>query len=393
MFDWRRQWRIRQAGNALREGRLDEAYEIVTEPELRDYRQAQGVLEGLVDPLLDRAAAHLAKGSLEDALADVGRAIEAGGNRPRAADLRREIEAAIVRREDDRRRTRDRLESARGHLDRGEIEAGRAVLDGAASAATGVSVERVRHALEARERDARDLAARAEAALGRGEIVAAIDSAARALTIAPGDPEIERLVSRTAGAAIETIDAALRDGDLRHAETILARIEALRFDPPAVARRTQALGLCRRAAGAIVAGTFEDARIAIERLSAILADAAWVRTTSDALRAVTDSLLRLRSGPLGCFESDAARGADPKPAADPHAATAAPAAFGSAPCPAETIPDRLLLWVDGAGAFLILRSNRIAVGRAGSSARPHIALVGDLEGVHAELLASRRTTS
>ncbi|MBN1417248.1 MAG: hypothetical protein JXP34_00640 [Planctomycetes bacterium] len=394
MFDWRRQWRIRQAGNALRDGRLDEAYEIVTEAELRDYRQAQGILEGLVDPLLDRAAVHLAKGNLEDALADVGRAVEAGGSRPRAVDLRREIEAAIGARENDRRRARDRLESARGHLDRGEIEAGRAVLDGAFSA-PGVSVERVRHALEARERDARDLAARAETALGRGEIATAIDNAARAIAVAPRDPEIEDLVSRTGRVALEAIDGALRDGDLRHAEAILGRIERLRFDPPAVARRAQALSLCRRAAGGIVAGDFEEARVAIERLSGLLADADWVRATSDALRATADALLRLRSGPLGCLESDAARGADPKPAVNPHAATAPPPsiagngarpASGSAPGPMETIPDRLLLWVDGTGAFLLLRSNRIAVGRSGSSARPHIALAGDLEGVHAEIL-------
>ncbi|MEM7235254.1 MAG: hypothetical protein AAF517_23950, partial [Planctomycetota bacterium] len=49
-------------------------------------------------------------------------------------------------------------------------------------------------------------------------------------------------------------------------------------------------------------------------------------------------------------------------------------------------PRRFLLWVDGIGTFLVLRSERVGIGRAGSSAQPDIELPADLEGVHAQIL-------
>jgi hypothetical protein len=42
--------------------------------------------------------------------------------------------------------------------------------------------------------------------------------------------------------------------------------------------------------------------------------------------------------------------------------------------------------VDGVGSFLVLDADRVTIGRHGSSARPDIALLSELDGVHAEIL-------
>ncbi len=88
MFHLSRMILLKKARVALREGRLDEAYGIVSGTDLREHRQGQILSEKLVDPLLDRAEKHLADGRKEDALADVERAASLGGNRPRTASLR-----------------------------------------------------------------------------------------------------------------------------------------------------------------------------------------------------------------------------------------------------------------------------------------------------------------
>jgi hypothetical protein len=48
--------------------------------------------------------------------------------------------------------------------------------------------------------------------------------------------------------------------------------------------------------------------------------------------------------------------------------------------------ERLVLWIDGAGTYLIVSRDRVALGRAGSSAGPDIPLAADLAGYHAEIL-------
>jgi len=54
--------------------------------------------------------------------------------------------------------------------------------------------------------------------------------------------------------------------------------------------------------------------------------------------------------------------------------------------PAPPASDRLLLWIDGVGTYLILAGDRVSIGRRGSTARADIALSADLAGYHAEFL-------
>src|SRR5262245_59273121 len=161
MFDLRRQVRIKQAKNALQEGRLDEAFAIATDKDIRDHRGGQILLERLVDPLLDRAARHLGEGRLRDALLDVERALQAGGNRPRAAELRARIQELLWDRERGEKREREVIDSARQHIHHGSLRTGMQLLDGVPSGDS--SVRRLRREAEKRERTAERALAQARA--------------------------------------------------------------------------------------------------------------------------------------------------------------------------------------------------------------------------------------
>ena len=56
MFDLNLQVRLKQAQNALREGRLDEAFALANEKAIREHRGGQILLESLVQPHQERAA-------------------------------------------------------------------------------------------------------------------------------------------------------------------------------------------------------------------------------------------------------------------------------------------------------------------------------------------------
>ena len=135
MWDLAHLVQLKKARTALKTGRLEEAYEIATTPEYRDYRQCQDLLQQLVPRLLDRARAHLEAGRTEDALADIARAQKAGGNQTDVAELRQETLATI---ENDRSEAREIeksaarsvkekeaiLRSVRGHIDAGRLTEG-----------------------------------------------------------------------------------------------------------------------------------------------------------------------------------------------------------------------------------------------------------------------------
>ena len=62
--------RIKQVETALKDGRLDEAYELLAESDAREHRRGQELTGQLVQALLDRGRCHLENDQPEQALCD-----------------------------------------------------------------------------------------------------------------------------------------------------------------------------------------------------------------------------------------------------------------------------------------------------------------------------------
>ncbi len=405
MFHLSRMILLKKARIALREGRLDEAYGIVSDADLREHRQGQILSEKLVEPLLDRAEQHLADGRKEDALADVERAANLGGNRSRTASLREKALAAIGEMRRDELREHAVLDSIRRHIRAGQLGAAEGGLEAVSSGKAGKlqlekQVKRLREATEAAQTRLRDH-------LEHGELAAALEAAAEALAGSCGEAATRELILEAARRAERALDEALAQGRFERARALADGLELLGEASPGEGRWREALPLCEKTAEAIAAGEWREARVFAGRLRGILPDADWLTTCDEKLREIEDAIHELRCGPLHQAipphaTDRAARGGRQRRAigaidgglgatASVRAATAgASGGPALAPLPharaGANSGDRRVLWIDGVGSYLLLAQDRVTVGRAGSSARPDIALSADLEGIHAEIL-------
>lgn len=383
---------IQKARHALRSGNLDEAFAIATLDSLRDYRQCREILEGLIEPFLARARAHFAAGRNEDALADVERAQRAGGNRPAVAELRDRILAERAQDVRHKQAAREVLDSARQHIEAGRLANGAERL----AAAPAEEAARLRKRLDQRAREADEARTRTEECLARGDVEGALAAAEILKAVAGGESDTRAILDRLAAALPDAVARALTAGALVDAQRLVehaARMNAAMAD---VRRWRDTIETAEKTARAVARGDWPEALVQASRLERFLPDAWWAAQAHEQLMMVEEALRGLRAGPLGDrLTSAAARaplhvfttvGLDtPPPPAGAHAPCAppkepAPEGRGGAGC------ERCLLWVDGVGSFLLLAPDCVTIGRAGSSARPDIALSADIEGVHAQVL-------
>lgn len=382
-----RQLKLKQARLALRDGRLEEAFKIVTEESLRDHRSAQALLDDLVSPLLKRSSEHLEAGRLEDALVDAERALEAGGNRPETSEQRDSVLEAIRTRKAGEERTRSLLDSARRHLRNGSLHATRDRLEQVAvddSATTGIL-----RATDENERQGAAALERAKTHLERNEILEAVDATQSLLAFWGRNDNARALLADLKTVGTRSLLQAFEGGDLHLAITLHERLRAVLEDSVELRRFDEALGLSQQAQRSFGDADYDGARTALGRLDKLFPGVTWIVDALADLAGVADGLRSLRTGPLGDLDRLRAKTPDLNvetqfmgnlDRSDPVAAR--PTAHVAQP---ESASHRSLLWIDGLGTYLILPADRVSIGRIGSTARPDLALTADLAGYHAEI--------
>ena len=390
---------LKQARTALKRGRLEEAFAIATLESLREYKQCQDLLEDLAQALLERADEHAAKDRLEEALADLERAREAGGNRPELVCKRDEVLARLDATRREAQANRDLAQSVEGHLAAGRIEIGARRLGDAAS-----DDPRARQ-LERRVERSRLLADKArqriQQAIESSDLESAIDAAERLDQIAYEEPQSQIVLGRLG----ETVDAALSEalaaGRLHRAERLLERVAGLRLPGLRRDHQSDVLREVDQVAAAVARHDWRRARIGLERLRDLEPSARWVQKSIKEVQRIDHSLDALQSGPLGALASARGEvlagttGAVPVSSSDETRRVEAPAhgepdrppraQQGETPQRASSTVRRVL-WVDNVGSFLTISGECITLGRAGSSKDPDIAIGADLDGVHAEIV-------
>ena len=78
---------LRQAETALREGRLNEAFQLATRPDVREHRDGQRLITRLTDEFLTRSKSHLEAGRLGEARSDCDYARRLAGNQEAIGEL------------------------------------------------------------------------------------------------------------------------------------------------------------------------------------------------------------------------------------------------------------------------------------------------------------------
>jgi len=366
---------IRQAEVAFADGRLDEACGLLADAELRSHRRGQTLVGRVVAALVERAAAHLEADRCSEALADLDKAEGLGGNQPTIARLREQVQRAVHQRQSSQRRRADVVSAARRHMQNGRLSLADQVL---AEMNGDSRAEPLRREAAGRRAAGEAAVARARAATERGDWAAAIDAVGAAETNEGPTDRVSALRADVIGATARRIGEDVRRGRLDLAETLLAKLRPIVAGSTQVAELSRVIAECRRAWGYVQRGDVQRACEVLQLVQTMLPEATWLAEAVAHAGRAAEAHGALRSGPLAMLshtgDEPTGRTTLPMSAADPaRQGIEAPASAR----PAGPTPLRMLLHVDGAGSFVVMRSARVTVGPVSSPARPDVGLMAD----------------
>lgn len=369
--------RIKAAEKALKAGRLDEAFRLVTSPDIREHRQGPNMLGQLADKFMDRARTHLEDERFAEALHDLNKAEAGGVKLDEIAELRKNIQ--IVADEVNRlaQSKRRRLDQARKHLNDGSLVQGKRVL--ARADADDHDAKRMADDIEERQQRATEGFAQVERMLKDKQLHPAIERFTRIKALDPHAAKAIALESTLCSRVIANVNEALAAGRISHAITELGLLGTLGQSLPARRDAEETVSLVKNASVALHGDDYESARRHLLRLQRIIPKVGWVKKTAEQLEQLDDILTSLHGGPLGEHAKSVTTQRAKSARLDETVMLP-----GRRPI-ASGLPDRLLLLVDGGGSYLILRNDRIALGRALARQQPDIPILSDLAERHAEI--------
>jgi tetratricopeptide (TPR) repeat protein len=392
MFGRRKSSRIRHAEQALKHGRLDQAFVQLTGTDLSRDETAARMLGELCEPLLRRAREHLIGERFAEALADIERASRCGVMREKVEEWRQRTLSAMEARQRQKRHQQAVYEAAERGLADGHLTRAREHLAQINDEERAISMT---EEAERRAHRARQHLSDARAALAQGEIEEAVHAwlaAKREHASAAGVLEIEAEICQCAAAVARVQLAA---GRLDHVRMILTSLKDVGRGRAERADLEQMLALSSQAAIAFEAGQFGEASVALGRLSRLAPDLEWVEQARDDLNEISKRRSALIEGPLGfLLDSAKSKAAAAREAPFTETVAAGPRRPGSPPhdrAPGPRVGDlgrKLILRIDGVGSFLLLRGDFVTVGRAGTGATADLPLFSDLPESSARIIRS-----
>lgn len=381
--------RIRQAEVAADAGRLDEAFELANrDGRFRSHRRGQEAITRIVAGLVVRGREHLSAGRLLQAATDCERAGRLGGAgladvAKLAADLR-EAQASQQRAQRDAALA---IAAAKRYVEDGALSIGRRMLATAVVADDSRAKRLMTDIDDQRARLDTALAA-AQSAVARRDWPAAAEAVVRARGIAPSDTRITEHADVVAEALTRDAREQFEAGRLDRAADVAETLQLVDSDSAVARDISRALEHCRSAMTCLDLAKPHDAAERLRRVVVLFPDASWLKDVLKQVDIVADGMSQLRAGPLSLAIDLSITPAKGKPLASvppplpiggparpfrPHA----PQPVNQVPAHSSSLPDRFILNVDGAGAFLVVRSPIVKVGPISSSALPDVALVAD----------------
>lgn len=365
----------KKAYEALQQGRLDEAVQLVLASGVPSPALGEPLATELCDALLRRAQEHLIVERFSEALFDIERAARCGVNAPKVEEWRQRAMSAMQDRQRQKRQQRQAIEAAQDGIAAGELTLAK---DHLAVAGGAVEAGALAQMAERQAERARTCLADARAALGRGDIMAAVESWMQARRNHPGSDEAPVVELDICRAAVAQAREGLASGRLDRARAVLGQLGDVGRGRPERTEAQQALSLAEQAAGALEAGRRRDADILLGRLAQIVPQAKWIAGVREHVRSLDAAFAAVAEGPLGFLLS----AVNPRPSAAPavdETLVVPPLAVKPPPVIVGTeLSSRLLLRIDGVGSYLVLRGDRVSIGRGGPGALADVPIMADL---------------
>jgi len=375
--------RIRSAERALREGRIDEAYALALQPDVREHRRGQKLLDELAKPLLARARLHLQAGRWRAALDAIEQLQTIDRMTTEADDLRRHAADEFQQQNQRDAGRQVAVERAAADLAAGRLESGRLAIDRIDDSQRR---DDLREQLDIRVQRSAQLLAQADEALQRADVLTALRFWSEARERHGRTEASDAIAPRLARACRNTLDEWFTQGRLERFLAARDSVGLLRPFDPTLDEYEKLAGLCARGAAQLGARDYAGLRETAVRLRAARGNIGWIDTILAALGELAEAHETVLASPLGLCAGSIRSPGSAGPVfsdqrADARGATDVPGTTG-----ATLGLNALLLLVDGAGSSLLVAHDRVRIGRAGGSSAVEVPIPADLQSHHADIV-------
>lgn len=399
--------RIRRAEVALKDGRLDEAFELARTDGVAPHRRGQRLITRLAGALAARGRGHLDADRLTEAAADCEKARLLAGNLPEVAALRADVAARSAGNRGARHHRHEAVATARDHIENGRLSLGARALETVPSEDDQAELLR-READRRRERAAAAIE-RAQQAVASQEWPQVIDALIEAREAHPNGAGLGELVARVNGELERQVRSAIEKGRLELAERWLAIWKPLSGGTVAEQELAWMSDQLRRVASWLEAGDLQLAADALRRMTIMLPGVAWLKEAADHVGRSVEGMNQVRGGPLGTLMAmeppprDRQRSRASQQSRDPQQSRDREGADGgrhrdaredestlpAAPMPGRLtgcepvpkgggqVPAKFLLQIDGVGSYLVLRNRRVVIGAERGRGLADVTLLAD----------------
>jgi pSer/pThr/pTyr-binding forkhead associated (FHA) protein len=378
--------KLKAAERALDEGRLDEAYDRLAKPDVRENRRARPAVERLSKALLAQARLHAQAGRYRDALLDLDRLDGLERSNEEAQALRSRVEQEHRARVGRHAEEHDAFRKAADHVKAGKLDTGRLALERIEDPARR---EQLREEIDIRVERGEQLVEQATAALAQDDWLAACRFWDEAVSRHGRTRSTDELAGRVVPRYREGMDAWLREGRLDRLRNALVHSRRLREFSPQLSEYDKLADLVQRAGAQLAGSDYASMRQTLARLRASAGDATWLAQVASTLEKLLDAQSELLASPLGLLgQSVYERAAPPdhqgatqtRHKADSHAHPGASHKRG-----APLGVDPLLMLIDGTGSALLIAADIVKIGRAGGMSGIDVPVPSDIQSHHADI--------
>ncbi len=372
--------RLKAAEKALREGRLDEAFRMASNADLKDHKRAKAVIEQLAKRFYDRAREHFHADRFTEALLDLQCAQASGSLQAKIDELRKHIGVVASEAQRQAASQRVRVDAAKERIERGSLAAGREILIQAGGNDTGAKamLEDAAH----RSDDVARMVDQAAELLKQGQFAAAAKRVQRAKSIEAHSKRVTTIEAKLCERVIGVAKAAFVDGRVDRAVDELGCLGSLGDDLPSKSELKGYLKTCAEARACLERPDYGDAYRHALALARKVPKAKWIKAVCENLKQLEALSTAIDAGPLGGKIERPANAKSGSPSPRPNAAARSAALDETMVLPGRSssgaLPDRLLLLVDGGGSYLLHRGSRVTFGRAACDQPADVAIFSDI---------------
>jgi hypothetical protein len=377
--------RLKVSENALEAGRIDEAFERLSVPEIKKTRRAQKLLDALGKALLARARLQARAGRYRDALTDLDRLEAIERSDADAKAVRQRVEEEQRQRIGRHAERDDAFNRAARDIKAGRLESGQLAIDRLEDAKRR---EQLREELDIRVQRSEQLLEQARQALEQGEVLAACHFWTDACERHGRSRLSDELAGELASAGRALMDEAFESGRLDRLREAVDATRSLQPFAPSLSEYGRLGELTRKAAEQVARADFAGLRETLLRLQAARGKTAWVKAALKTIEELVGAQAQLLSSPLGLLgvslhKTGVFGRGDPAPGSHNRIGSDQPVRRQNG---AVLHGGALLMLVDGTGSALLIARDVIHLGRAGSHDGIDVPIPADIQSRHADII-------